>query len=195
MTAPTTPAGADGTGAPTAGGDPSVSVVPGSGGAVVTTQVDIGAVEPEAVSAVQIGLGTAHAAVWAYGVVSAYIPQTALPADPERALIRQCRLANEQIRDSTSDLLSSLGATPVPTEVAYQLPVVVTDRATALQVAVAIEKDVTNAWRAVIGATGNNQLRRFALTALSDAAVRLTGWRVIAGVSPSTVPFPGDEAS
>ena len=83
----------------------------------------------------------------------------------------------------------------MPTEVAYQLPVVVTDRATALQVAVAIEKDVTNAWRAVIGGTGNNQLRRFALTALSDAAVRLTGWRVIAGVSPSTVPFPGDEAS
>ena len=186
MTAPSTPSSAD----PSAGGpsgDASVSVVTGSGGAVVTTRVDIGSVEPDAVSAVQTGLGTAHAAVWAYGLISAW-------DSDDLDLIRQCRLANEQIRDSTSDLLNSVGADPVRTEVAYQLPVVVTDRTTALQVAVAIEKDATNAWRAVVGATDNDQLRRFALTALSDSAVRLTGWRRIAGVSPSTVPFPGNEA-
>lgn len=186
MTAPTTPAGADGADGATPGA--SVSVVPGSAGAVVTTQVNIGTVEPEAVAAVQIGLGTAHAAVWAYGLISAW-------DGDDLAMIRQNRLSNEQIRDSTSDLLSSVGAEPVPTEVAYQLPVVVSDRTTALQVAVAIEKDATNAWRAVIGATGNYQLRRFALTALSDAAVRLAGWRVVSGVAPATVPFPGDESS
>ena len=163
-------------------------MVPGSGGAVVTTQVNIGAVEPEAVAAVQVGLGTAHAAVWAYGLISAW-------DGDDLALIRRNRLANEQIRDSASDLLSSIGAEPILTEVAYQLPVVVTDRVTALQVAVAIEKDATNAWRAVIGSTDNYQLRRFALTALSDAAVRLTGWRAIAGVTPATVPFPGDETT
>jgi hypothetical protein len=185
MTAPSTPAGSEGA---TPGSDASVSVVPGSGGAVVTTQVNIGTVETEAVAALQIGLGTAHAAVWAYGLISAW-------DGDDLALIRQDRLANEQIRDSTSDLLSSVGAEPVPTEVAYQLPVVVNDRVTSLQVAVAIEKDATNAWRAVIGSTANYQLRRYALTALSDAAVRLTGWRVLAGATPATVPFPGDEAS
>ncbi|MEO5832849.1 MAG: ferritin-like domain-containing protein [Nakamurella sp.] len=183
MTAPTTPAASDSS----AGGSPdaSVSVVPGSG-AVVTTQVDIGAVEGDAAQAVQVGLGTAHAAVWAYGLISAYDTE-------DLALVRRCRLSNEQIRDSTSDLLSSVGVDPIATEVAYRLPLVVTDRATALQAAVAIEHDATNAWRAVVGSTGNYQLRRFALTALSDSAVRLTGWRVLAGVIPSTVPFPGNE--
>lgn len=184
MTAPTTPPAADASG--TATPDASVSVVPGSGGAVVTTRVDIGTVEGDAAQAVQVGLGTAHAAVWAYGLISAYDTD-------DLALVRECRLANEQIRDSTSDLLSSVGVEPVATEVAYQLPVVVSDRGTALQVAVAVEKDATNAWRAVIGSTGNYQLRRFALTALSDSAVRLTGWRVLAGIAPSTVPFPGNE--
>ncbi len=187
MTAPTTPSSPDPSAGGTPSGDASVSVVPGSGGAVVTTRVDIGSVEPDAVTAVQTGLGTAHAAVWAYGLIRAW-------DGDDLALIRQCRLANEQIRDSTSDLLSSVGAQPIATEVAYQLPVVVNDRVTALQVAVLIEKDATNAWRAVVGSTANNQLRRFALTALSDSAVRLTGWRVLAGVAPSTVPFPGDEA-
>jgi hypothetical protein len=186
MTAPSTPAGTDG--APAPSGEASVSVVPGSGGAVVTTRVDIGEVEPAAIAAVQIGRGTAHAAVWAYGLISAW-------DGDDLELILQNRLANEQIRDSTSDLLSSVGADPVATEVAYRVPVAVNDRVTSLQVAVAIEKDATNAWRAVIGSTGNYQLRRFALTALSDAAVRLTGWRVLAGTAPTTVPFPGDEAS
>ncbi len=187
MTAPTTPAGPENAASTTGtSSDASVSVVPGSG-AVVTTQVDIGSVEGDAAQAVQVGLGTAHAAVWAYGLVSAYDRD-------DIALARRNRVANEQIRDTTSDLLSSIGVEPIATEVAYRLPVVVTDRPTALQVAMAIERDATNAWRAVIGSTGNSQLRRFALTALSDAAVRLTGWRVLAGVTPGTVPFPGDES-
>jgi hypothetical protein len=37
--------------------------------------------------------------------------------------------------------------------------------------------------------TGTDRAR--ALTALVDAAVRATGWRLAAGVAPATVPFPG----
>lgn len=184
MTTPTT--GADSP--PTPAADGSVSVVPGSAGAAVTTEVNIGAIEGEAADAVQVGIGTAHAAVWTYGLISAYDPD-------DISLVRECRRANEQVRDSANDLLSSVGVDPVRTEAAYQLPVVVVDRATALQVATLIEKDCTNAWRAVVGSTDNYALRRFALTALSDAAVRLTGWRLRAGQSPTTVPFPGNEGS
>lgn len=176
MTSPTpTP---EPTPAPTDG-----SVIPP---APVSTVLTIGTVEPEAVQALQIGLAAAHAAIWTYGLISAYDPE-------DSGTIRANRIANTQIRDSTIDLLVSTGAQPVSTEVAYSVPVPISDRATALQVAMLVEKDATNAWRAVIGSTDNYALRKFALIALSGAAVRLTQWRSIAGVVPVTVPFPGAE--
>ncbi len=170
---------------PTSAGSDGTTAAPGSG-AAVTTQVAIGPVEAEAAAAVQVGLGTAHAAVWGYGLISAYNPE-------DSSLIRACKRANEQIRDSTNDLLSSVGVEPIPPEPAYAVPVAVTDRPTAVKLATVIEKDCTNAWRAVIGSTDNVGLRRFALTALSDSAVRLAGWRAVLGQTPTTVPFPGAE--
>ena len=119
--------------------------------------------------------------------ISAYDPD-------DSSVIRANRLAYVALRDTTTDLLRTAGAEPVRTEAAYQVPVVVVDKPTAQQLAVAIEKDVTNAWRAVVGATDNVELRKYALLALSAAAVRLTQWRQLAAVNPITVPFPGDEA-
>ena len=168
-------------------GSTTAAVVPGSTGAVVTTTVSIGTLEPEAVAAVQVGLGTAHAAIWTYGLISAYDPT-------DIDVIRANRLANSQIRESTNDLLRSAGVTPIRTEVGYHVPVPVTDQPSAQQLAIAIEKDSTNAWRAVVGNTDNYALRKFALIALTGASVRLTQWRRLAGVAPSTVPFPGDES-
>jgi hypothetical protein len=189
MTAPSPDAASSsGSTATTGSVDSTATVVPGSVGAVVTTQVTIGAIESEAAQAVQVGIGAAHAAIWTYGLISAY-------DSDDSSTIRADRLANEQVRDSANDLLSSVGVEPVRTEAAYKLPIVVGDKATAQQVAVVVEKDCTNAWRAVIGSTDNYQLRRFALTALSGAAVRLTGWRVLAGQPPTTVPFPGNEGA
>jgi hypothetical protein len=188
MTTPvSTTTGAASTDAPAPPSNSNVSVVQASSGAAVTTEVNIGTIETEAAQAVQVGIGSAHAAVWAYGLISAYDTD-------DGNLIRSCRLANEQVRDSANDLLSSVGVEPVRTEAAYKVPIAVIDTGTAQRLAVIIEKDCTNAWRAVVGSTDNYQLRRFALTALSDAAVRLTGWRAIAAQPPITVPFPGNEA-
>ena len=64
-------------------------------------------------------------------------------------------------------------------------------RRTALQLAQDIETDAAAAWRVVIGSTDDAELRGFALTGLSDAAVRLAMWKQVVGPRPSTVPFPG----
>ncbi len=172
---------------PPISGDATASVVSGSGG-VVTTALNIGPIEAEAASAVQGGLAAAHAAIWTYGLISAYDPD-------DIGTIRAARQGNTQIRNAATDLLRTAGVEPVRTEAAYAVPVAVTDRPTALQLAIVVEKDCTNAWRAVVGTTDNLQLRSYALSALSDAAVRLTGWRVLAGVAPATVPFPGNETA
>ena len=184
--APTTPAAAGTDGGST---DSSITatVESASAGAVVTTKLTIGTIEPEAADAVQNGLAAAHASIWSYGLISAYDPDNS-------SLIRDNQIAYAALRDTTTDLLRSVGVDPVRTEAAYQVPVVVADPATARQVAIAVEQDMTNAWRAVIGSTDNYELRKFALLALSASAVRLTQWRTIAGVTPSTVPFPGDQA-
>jgi len=43
-----------------------------------------------------------------------------------------------------------------------------------------------------VATTDDVAVRRAALVALSDAAVRATRWRLALHTSPATVPFPGD---
>ena len=62
---------------------------------------------------------------------------------------------------------------------AYQVSVAVTDAESALQLAQDIETDAAAAWRVVIGSTDDAELRGFALTGLSDAAVRLAMWKQV----------------
>ncbi len=59
------------------------------------------------------------------------------------------------------------------------------------QLAQDIESDAAAAWRVVLGSTDDPELRGFALTGLSDAAVRLAMWKRVVGAIPSTVPFAG----
>jgi hypothetical protein len=66
----------------------------------------------------------------------------------------------------------------------------VTDRASALRLAIALEEGVAATWRAALAGTLDED-RAAAVDALSDAAVRATRWRRTAGVTPPTVPFPG----
>jgi hypothetical protein len=66
----------------------------------------------------------------------------------------------------------------------------VTDRASALKLAVHVEDGVAQAWRAALPATADAD-RSISLSALTDAAVRATRWRRLAGITPLTLPFPG----
>jgi hypothetical protein len=142
----------------------------------------------DAAQATQDALGAEHAALWVYGLVSAF-----LPADYEDAL-REGSNAHRARRDATELLLSGAGQSPRSAEPAYVLPQEVTDEAAALAVLVVAEADVTVAWRAVLERTDDKTLRAAGLAGLTDAAVRAARWRGAAGQTPRTPPLPGAPA-
>jgi len=163
------------------GSDPSASSAPVS--SVVPT-AQPGPLSPDALAALQSALSTEQAAVWAYGLVAAY-------ARDQSEMIAQARSGHLLRRDATTARLVQGGATPPEPAAAYQVSVPVTDAGSAIQLAQDIETDAAAAWRVVIGSTDDAELRGFALTGLSDAAVRLAMWKQVAGQNPTTVPFPG----
>jgi len=132
----------------------------------------------------QNALAAEQAAVWAYGLVAAY-------AREDAAMIDENRSGHLLRRDATAARLVASGAEAPPPAPAYQVSVNVVDVPTARQLAQDIESDAAAAWRVVIGSTDDPELRGFALTGLSDAAVRLAMWKRVAGINPTTVPFPG----
>ncbi len=139
----------------------------------------------ESADATQDALGAEHAALWVYGLVSAFLPPDFADALQEGVDAHRSR------RDALELLLSGAGQNPRAGEPAYVPPQPVTDQASALAVLVVAETDVTVAWRAVLERTDDKELRTTGLTALTDAAVRATRWRRAAGQSPATPPLPG----
>ena len=120
------------------------------------------------------------------------------------ALLAQVRDADEAhrtLRDDAIALVARYGGTPVATDPEYALPFPVTDRSSALRLAVHLEEGAAAAWRYAVAATDDVDVRRTALTALTDAAVRppAGGWlsppRRRPSPSPATDarrPTPGD---
>lgn len=143
----------------------------------------------DSVDATQAALGAEHAALWVYGLVSAFLPGDFATALQEGTNAHRAR------RDATELLLNGAGQNPRAAEPAYVTPQPVTDQASALAVLVVAESDVTVAWRAVLERTDDKALRTAGLTALTDAAVRATRWRRAAGQTPATPPLPGTPAS
>ncbi|MQA10386.1 MAG: DUF4439 domain-containing protein [Pseudonocardiaceae bacterium] len=139
----------------------------------------------ESVQGLQQALATEHAAMWVYGLVSAF-----LPADFAEALDRAAA-EHRARRDATKRMLTSASATPRPAEPAYQPPKPVNDEASATGLVVTAEADATVAWRGVLERTDNRQLRGLALRALVSSAKRGSLWRAEAGQTPSVVALPG----
>lgn len=137
----------------------------------------------EAVQAVQDALSAEHAAVWTYGLVSAFVengPKTAEGANAHRAR-----------RDATERLLRDASVEPVPPAPAYLPPAPVTDATSAIAALVAVEIDACVAWRGVLERTEDADLRRTALDALTASAVRATRWRKVGGLLPAGLALPG----
>ncbi|WP_084467875.1 ferritin-like domain-containing protein [Actinokineospora inagensis] len=139
----------------------------------------------DTLTAVQAALGSEHAAVWVYGLVSAF-----LPANFDKA-INEGAQAHRSRRDTTERLLGASGATPNPAEPAYLPPKPVTNQASALGLMVDAEQDCTVAWRAVLEASDDTDIRTNAVAALTESAVRATRWRKTAGITPLTPSMPG----
>ncbi|HEY0453628.1 ferritin-like domain-containing protein [Actinophytocola sp.] len=143
----------------------------------------------DSLAAVQAALGAEHAALWVYGLVSAFLP------DSFNAPVAEGTTAHRARRDATERLLADAGATPSPAEPAYVPPKPVTDQASALAVLILAETDTTVAWRAVLERTDDKAVRTAALEALTIAAVRATRWRRAAGQTPATPALPGQPAT
>jgi len=129
-------------------------------------------------------LAAEHAAIFGYGAVGARLDK----AGQEAA--RQAETAHRNRRDALVVRIAAASATPPPAAPAYQLPFPVTNRASALRLAIALEEGAAQAWRRALPVTSGDD-RRLGIEALMDCAVRATRWRRAAGVLPATVPFPG----
>jgi hypothetical protein len=139
------------------------------------------------VEALSAALSAEHAAVFGYGVVGAHIDAAGKTAAADAENVHRNR------RDALILRLTQEKANPPAAAAAYALPFAVTDRASALKLAVALEAGAAVAWRQAIGGTTDDD-RKMALDALIDCAMRATQWRVAAGITPTTVPFPGTSA-
>jgi hypothetical protein len=125
-----------------------------------------------------------HAAIFGYGAVGARLDGATV------ALAQQAEAAHRSRRDALVLRLVSRGASAPAAEPAYGLPAPVTDQASALRLAVTIEERTAAIWRAALLDTTAED-RRIAVDALIDCAVRATRIRRAAGLTPSTVAFPG----
>jgi hypothetical protein len=164
------------------GREGSADQTPGAGDAPSQGSSPLG---DEAIAALQTALAAEHGALWAYGLVAAYDPESA-------PTVTSVITSHQSARDTAANLIVQGGATPVGPQPAYTSPEPVTDVASAQRLALTIESDCADAWRAVIGSTDDSTLRGTALSALTDAAMRMVTWRKAAGDATVTVPFPGD---
>ncbi|HEV7899953.1 MAG TPA: ferritin-like domain-containing protein [Planosporangium sp.] len=125
-----------------------------------------------------------HAAIYAYGVLGARLDTVAVP------VAEAAEAAHRARRDALRLRLGTLHASAPPAEPAYALPAPVPDRAAALQLMITVEERCAANWRQVLPeVTGDD--RALAVDALVDCAVRATKARILGGVKPATVPFPG----
>ncbi|WP_406036810.1 ferritin-like domain-containing protein [Micromonospora sp. NBC_00898] len=129
-------------------------------------------------------LSAEYAAIWAYGVIGVRL------ADAARTAARAAEAAHRARRDALILQLSSGGGRVPADRAGYALPYPVTDRASALKLAIEVEERTAGFWRAALPHTTGADRNR-ALAALTDCALRATRWRRTAGVTPLTVPFPG----
>ncbi|MFU8850576.1 ferritin-like domain-containing protein [Micromonospora sp. SL1-18] len=132
-------------------------------------------------------LAAEYAAIWAYGVIGVHL------ADAARTAARSAEAAHRTRRDALILQLNDSGGQVPADQAGYALPYPVTDKASALKLAVEIEERTAGHWRAALPHTTGADRNR-ALAALTDCAVRATRWRRTAKVNPITVPFPGRPA-
>jgi hypothetical protein len=130
-------------------------------------------------------LAAEEAAIYAYGVIG-----VRLTSAGDLSEARSAESAHRGRRATLVSRLAELKASPAAAPAAYKLPFAVTSRAGALKLAVQVEDGVAQAWRAVLPVSTDAD-RSTALSALTDAAVRNTRWRRLAGTSPVTTAFPG----
>lgn len=137
------------------------------------------------IAALSSALSAEDGAIYAYGVATAFARPDRLPQISEHVAAHRAR------REAVIAMLTAAGAVAPPAAAGYTLPFPVDDADSAARLAVAAEHDCAVAWRSALEHARSAEVRDFAVTALSDAAVRAGKWRVAVGTVPPTTAFPG----
>lgn len=125
-----------------------------------------------------------HAAIYGYGVLGPKLDAGTA------GLAHNADNAHRARRDALIARLSGAGVTPPPTAASYQVPFAVTDRASALKLAVLLEDRTGAQWRLALPATAG-EVRKIALDALVDCTTRAVAFRKAARMTPLVPAFPG----
>jgi hypothetical protein len=137
----------------------------------------------------QAALAAEHQAAFGYPLLG---PQL---SDAQQELARICQAAHEALRDTTAARIAAAGLTPVAPLGDYPGLYPVSGGSAARALAVRLESECAAAWRFLYATaaaeSAPSDLRGPAQQALTASAVRTTRWRLAAGTSPATVPFPG----
>ncbi|MDO3639935.1 ferritin-like domain-containing protein [Mycolicibacterium arseniciresistens] len=130
-------------------------------------------------------VATEHAVIYGYGLVSAH-------STPElNSLVSASMAEHRGRREAAIAMLDGRSAeAPLP-EPGYRLPSPVNSPTDAAELAAQMERDSATAWRAVLEQATTAEDRTFAVTALTQCAVRIARWNRVLDVSPVTVAFPG----
>ena len=130
-------------------------------------------------------LRSEYAAIFGYGVVSAYI------SGARNSSIAEVWSAHRSRRNRIIHLIESAGEkAPLP-EVAYTSQDKVWDNLTAIQLAAHIEDGCSVAWSRALQQCTTPESRKLAMQALLHTAEWNARWRMAAGMSPAINPLPG----
>lgn len=138
-----------------------------------------------AVGALRGVLGAENAAVWVYGLSTAYVTDGSL-----KSAIGDAYDEHRGRRDAAEAALRGAGENPPAAQPAYALPQPVTDQSSALQALLTAEHDCQVGWRSALENTEDGSVRRTALDGLTTSAARSTRWSLVLG-KPTPDPFPG----
>jgi hypothetical protein len=114
----------------------------------------------------------------------------ALGADVQ-PLAATAEAAHRDVRDQVIALLAGREADVVDAQGAYALPFPVLSAVDAAALAVVLEDGVAAAWVRVLDQSAERSTRELAVGVLGATEVRAVSWRVAAGQTPVTRPFPG----
>ena len=143
------------------------------------------------VRALQDALAVEHAAIFGIGVAGAHLTEELRDQaqDASIAHVGRVRGWEQLVRDRG-------GEVPLAAPW-YEVPRTPTDQASGLQLLVELEESCAVAARSVVEAAGTDgrDMRDSGSAALTDSAVRATGWRLAMRPQdpsvPVTVPWPG----
>jgi hypothetical protein len=131
----------------------------------------------------QATLAGEHAAVYLYGVLGAQASQSRQP-DLYARLLEAFRVHRRR-RDQLTVTIAATGATPVASEVTYDLPASMATAAELNDAALQVERRIARTYGQLVESTAGAE-RRWALVALDDSAVRQLEFRGTPEMFPGT---------